>query len=77
MVTWVLTKDNQRIDTFEQPYDEYVRDGGTTPLEVLVPIEHLDACDRGEWHDDGFVYHHNGAVYTINGYIIEKVGDNV
>lgn len=72
VVKWVMKKNGQQIAAFVQDYEEYLEMGGTTALEVLVPVAHLDACDNGEWDRNDFVYHVGDDVYTIEGYIIER-----
>lgn len=55
--TWVLIKNGKEVVEMATFDTEDIRvNGRGDVLEALIPLEHLDAAERGEWNPEGFVY---------------------
>ena len=60
MTTWALLKDGEPISVLETDEDNK----GETLFQIL-PLEHLEYADAGEWDETGFVYHVGDVVYEV------------
>lgn len=60
MTTWKLFRNGETISVIETDEDNR----GEVLFQIL-PIEHLDDADSGEWNEHGFVYHIGDEVYEV------------
>jgi len=63
MTTWTLLRDGEPISVLET--DE---DNKGEVLFQIIPLEHLQYADSGEWDEYGFVYHIGDVVYEVTPY---------
>ena len=60
MSTWALLRDGEPISVLETDEDNK----GEVLFQIL-PLEHLEYADAGEWDETGFVYHIGDVVYEV------------
>ena len=66
VVEWRLIRNGSEVlDTLRQDIDDLQTNGRGYVLNWLVPEEHADAAERGEWCEEGFTYHVGTDYYEI------------
>jgi len=67
---WELRKNGHEvIATEEQSGEDMETNGRTYMLDAIIPDEHADAAQRGEWDEFGFTYTaDDGGYYLVQYY---------
>jgi len=66
IIVWELVRNGREtIATLEQNAADLLVDGRGYVLDVLIPTEHAEAAQDGEWSPEGFVYHVGDDWYTV------------
>ena len=73
VVEWRLIRNGSEVlDTLKQDIDDLQTNGRGYVLNWLVPEEHAEAAERGEWCEEGFVYHIDTDYYEIACCVIDE-----
>lgn len=63
---WELRKNGREvIARMEQSGEDYETNGRGYMLDAIVPDEHADAAQAGEWDESGFNYHVGEDYYVV------------
>jgi len=63
---WKFVDNNGDVlDYIDQTPEDNAINGVAYILASLIPIEHIDEAEKGEWVEEGFVYSVGDDVYTI------------
>jgi len=66
IVIWDLVKNGREIiAALEQDAADLLENGRGGVLDVLIPTEHAEAAQDGEWNPEGFVYHVGDDWYVV------------
>ena len=67
---WELQKNGHEvIATEEQSSEDMGTNGRTYMLDAIIPDEHADAAQEGEWDEYGFSYHVGEDCYAVIYYL--------
>ena len=64
----VLYHGHKVIAQMEQPGEDMETNGRTYMLDAIIPDEHADAAQEGEWEEYGFCYTFDGDYYLVQYY---------
>jgi len=64
----VLYHGHKVIAQMEQSGEDMVTNGRTYMLDAIIPDEHADAAQDGEWDESGFAYTYDGDYYLVQYY---------
>ena len=65
---WELRKNGQVIATEEQSGEDMEMNGRGYMLDAIIPDEHADAAQEGEWDEEGFNYSIGEDFYVVTYY---------
>ncbi len=66
VIEWELIDPTGRvIASTEQTLEDYEVKGVRDALDDLLPLDHINSANRGEWDMDEFVYEHKGKKYRV------------
>lgn len=66
---WELRKNGHEvIATEEQSGEDMEMNGRTYMLDAIIPDEHADAAQEGEWDEEGFNYSIGEDFYVVTYY---------
>lgn len=67
-LVWELVDETGKVlRSVEQPQSEYEVNGAGDALALLLPLEHFDSAEEGEWDVNEFVYQYEGKTYLVRG----------
>lgn len=73
ILRWKFVDNNgDTVDHIDQTPEDYEINGAAYILASLLPIEHIDAAEKGEWREEGYVYSVGEDVYSIELEIVYK-----
>jgi len=65
-IIWELVKnDREVVAIVEQDAADLLVDGRGYVLDALIPPEHAETAQNGEWNPEGFVYSVGDDVFTV------------
>lgn len=74
IVEWRLIRNGSEvIDVLRQDLDDLEVNGRGYVLDWLIPEEHVEAAQSGEWCEEGFTYHIGTDYYEI---VCRVINDN-
>ena len=66
MLRWKFVDNNgDTVDHIDQTLEDYEINGVAYILASLIPIEHIDDAEKGDWREEGYVYSVGEDVYSI------------
>ncbi len=74
VVEWRLIRNGSEVvDVLKQDLDDLEVNGRGYVLDWLIPEEHAEAAQSGEWCEEGFTYHIGTDYYEI---VCRVINDN-